>query len=145
MKSDFCFYQRTLSSWQFAQWVFPLAPKSNLRQLNSSCRWQKNPTLTSSPSRTSWPCGGSNLAVVPGSSFEKIDPKSLLTWIQNQDSIQRKQLLLDVVNLVPGSPQSLLLLLVELLDHQGDLLLILFHNLLLFHKVGALFFSLRFK
>ena len=45
-------------------------------------------------------------------------------------------------NLVPSSPQRLLFLLIELLDHEGDLLLVLLHNLLLLHKVSALLFSL---
>mmetsp|Transcript_69897 Transcript_69897/g.164484 ORF Transcript_69897/g.164484 Transcript_69897/m.164484 type:complete len:203 (-) Transcript_69897:889-1497(-) len=39
-----------------------------------------NPTLNSSPSRTVPPSGGSSLACAPGSSVEKMEPKSRFTF-----------------------------------------------------------------
>ena len=41
-----------------------------------------NATLTSRPSKKLQPSGGSNLAVVPGSNVEKMEPKSLQDQIR---------------------------------------------------------------
>jgi len=51
-----------------------------LKSTRLSFQTSPKATLTCKPSITACPCGGSSLALVPGSSVEKIDPKSLLTF-----------------------------------------------------------------
>ena len=54
-----------------------LCPPDN--SLRDSFQLSPKATLTSKPSRTSRPSGGCNLALAPGKSVEKMDPKSLFT------------------------------------------------------------------
>jgi len=51
-----------------------------LKSTRLSFQTSPKATFTCKPSITVCPCGGSSLALVPGSSVEKIDPKSLLTF-----------------------------------------------------------------
>ena len=53
-----------LSSVRFSFQVFPKA------------------TLNSRPSNTVCPSGGASIALAPGKRVEKIDPKSLFTWMK---------------------------------------------------------------
>mmetsp|Transcript_22104 Transcript_22104/g.41553 ORF Transcript_22104/g.41553 Transcript_22104/m.41553 type:complete len:243 (+) Transcript_22104:162-890(+) len=53
-----------------------------LSSVRLSFQTSPNATLTSRPSQHSSPSGGSSFAVVPGSSVEKMLPKSLLTLVQ---------------------------------------------------------------
>ena len=103
-------------------------------------------TLTSSPVSSSWPSGWASLAIVPGSSIEKILPKSYppietlsREWVSSciiQQEIFSKSTCL--VHFLPCCFQSFLLLLIQFRDQLSYLGLIFFNNRFLLHQITVL-------